>query len=370
MAIQVRYIETEADKEAAYHLRYQVYVEDVGSHHTHSGERITDSSDDAARILLALDGDEPVGSLRINWGGDAPFDPQVEKDYQIGRFSSIVTKEQIVVFDRFVVKDQYRGTHVPFQLLAAITMFSLENNVQLAFCDCQPHLLNLYLGLGFRTYAPTFDYGPLGIVIPLVFVCEDLEHLRKVGSPLLAFEQGHTLDSDVPAKVKPLFTGMQKPIESAAEETTAQWIETYGLLSKTDAARVTMFEGLSDEGIAKILAKSHIIDCKTGDTIILAGKSDRTIFVIFEGTVEIRAGNKITGIRTKGDVVGELSFLLHGRRNADVVAATDDVRVLSLREKTLRQLQESEPAVAAQLMHNLARIVALKMVSLYQRTFS
>ncbi len=370
MTIRVRYAETEADKEAAYRLRYQVYVEDVGTQLEHSDGRMTDASDDRARILVAVDGDEVVGTLRINWGDDAPFGSKVEEIYQLSRFSSVVSDNQVVVFDRFVIKAEYRGTHVAFQLLTAITMFSLEKNVQLAFCDCQPHLLNLYLSLGFQTYTTTFNYPGVGIVVPLVLVCEDLEHLRQVGSPLLAFEQGHSFDSAVPTRVRPIIAQSKVSIRSATEESTAQWVEAYGLLSKTGTDRVTMFDGLSKEDVTKLLTRSHIIDCKIGDKIIFAGKSDRTIFVILEGTVEIRAGNQITTIRSKGDVVGELGFLLHSSRVADVVAATDDVRVLSLREKTLRQLQESEPAIAAQLMHNLARIVALKMVSLYQRTFS
>lgn len=369
MTIQVNFAETEAQREAIFRLRYQVYVEDVGSSHKHSNKQITDASDNTGRLLIAQDGEETVGSLRINWGGDAPLDPGFEAIYQLSRFSSVVTDDQIVVFDRFVVKEQYRGTHVPFQLLAAITMFSLGKRVQLAFCDCQPHLLNLYLGLGFRTYAPTYNYGPLGIVVPLIFVCEDLEHLQRVGSPLLAFAGGHSFDSAVPARVKPLIAQARPAIESATEETKTKWIEAYGLLTKRGTTQIAMFEGLSEEAVARLLAQSHIIECKAGDKIILKGKSDRTIFIILEGTAEIRAGDIVTGIRTEGDVVGELSFLLHGRRTADVVAASDGTRVLSLREKTIRQLQETDPALAAQLMYNLARIVSLKMVSLFQKTF-
>jgi predicted GNAT family N-acyltransferase len=368
MTTQVKFAETETEKEAIYRLRYQIYIEDVGSQYSHSGERVTDSSDDTARLLIALDGDEPVGSMRINWGGDAPFGPGLEEIYKLSHFSSVVSDDQIVIFDRFVVKARYRGTHVPFQLMAAVSMFSLENRVQLAFCTCQPHLLNLYLGLGFRTYAPTVDYGPVGIVVPLVLVCEDQEHLRRIGSPMLALTKGYTFDSDVPAKVEPLIAHSQKAIESASEEAVAQWIESYGLLSQTGTTPVAMFEDLSEEDVAKILAKSHIIDCKAGHRIILQGKGDRTIFVILAGTVEIRSGDRVTAVLTEGDVVGELAFLLHVPRTADVVAVTDGVRVLSLREKTVRQLQKTEPALAAQLMYNLARIVGFKMVSVYQRT--
>ena len=313
---------------------------------------------------MALDGDILVGTLRISWGADGPLASKFYANYDLSRFSSLVSEKQIIVFDRFAVKPEYRGTQVPFQLLAAISFFSLENHVQLAFCDCKPHLLNLYLGLGFRTYTNSYDSGGAGILVPLIFVCEDLNHLHKVGSPLLAFEQGYTFESDIPAKIEPLIAKGKPGLESAKEEKIAEWVQAYDLLSQKGTAQVAMFQDMSEAEVTKILTSSHIIDCKTGDHIIVSGRNSRSVFVILSGSVEIRSGDQITSVRTEGDVVGEIGFLLKGRRIADVVAATDDVRVLSLREKTIRQLQETEPALAAQLMHNLARIVALKMVSL------
>ncbi len=370
MAIQVKYAETEAEKEAIYRLRYDVYVEELGDREAHSHNRLTDKLDNQARLLMAIEGDELIGTLRINWGGDGSFAEKFYQYYDLSRFSKAVTDEQMIVFDRFVVKPTYRGTQAPFQLLAAISIFSLENGVQLAFCDCKPHLLNLYHRLGFRKYTSAYDSGGVGILVPLVFVCEDLDYLRQIGSPLMAFGSGYTFESDVPAKVAPLITQGKSALESTNEENIGEWVQAYGLLTQTGPKKVSIFQDISEDDVAKILDASHIIDCKIGDHIIVAGRNYRSVFVILAGIVEIRAGDQVTGTRGEGDVVGEIGFLLHGSRLASVVAATDDVRVLSLREKTLHQLQESEPAIAAQLMHNLARIVALKMVSLYQRTFS
>ncbi len=367
--IQVRYAKTEAELDAVYRLRYKIYVEELGERAEHIGNRKTDVSDENARHLMALDGEDLVGTLRIVWGGDGDFPEEFEDVYELSRFSSVVKDEEIVVFDRFCVEAQYRNTQTPFQLLAAISTFSLKRGVQLAFCDCQPHLLNLYLGLGFRTYTKTFNYDVVGLLVPLVFVCEDLDHLRKVGSPLLAFEAGHEFSSDVPAKIAPLLAKNEKAVDSATEENIAEWVQAYGLLTKTGTNKVSMFQDISEADMSKLLTKSHIIECQAGDIIIMAGRSDRTVFVLLSGTAEIRANGEVTGVRTEGDVIGELAFLLHGTRTADVVASSK-ARVLALNEKVLHKLQETEPVIAAQLMHNLARIVALKMVSLYQRTYS
>jgi CRP-like cAMP-binding protein len=63
-----------------------------------------------------------------------------------------------------------------------------------------------------------------------------------------------------------------------------------------------------------------------------------------------------------GDVFGEVSFLLSARRISDVIAASDRVRVLSVSEKTLRRLVDSESRLAAKVLWNLARAVCLKLV--------
>ena len=367
MTIQVKTAVTEAEKEAIYRLRYEIYIEELGDHEKTDDGSLFDEMDSQARLLMALDGEELVGTLRINWPGDGPFPPKFYKYYDLDRFLPVVSEEQIIVFDRFAVMPAYRGTQVPFQLLAAISLFSLERHIQLAFCDCKPHLLNLYIKLGFRTYTSSYDSGGVGILVPLVFVCQDIAYLRQVGSPLLAFEQGYTFNTDIPEKIAPLLVQDKPALESATDEIISEWVQAYDLLSRTGTTKISLFQDINEEDIAKILASSHLIECKKGDHIIVAGRNYRSVFVILAGRVEIRDKEKVTGVRTDGDVVGEIGFLLKGRRIADVVAATDNVRVLSLREKTIRQLKEKEPALAAQLMHNLARIVALKLISLYQR---
>ncbi len=369
MTIQIKYAESEVERNEIYRLRHEIYIEELGDTKVPSGGYMTDAIDDRARLLMALDGDKLVGALRISWGGDGSLAPKFYKYFDLSRFSSVVPDSQIIVFDRFVVSPQYRGTQVPFQLLAATSIFSLEHDVQLAFCSCNPHLLNLYLGLGFRTYTSNYDSGGAGILVPLIFVCEDLGYLRKIGSPLIAFEQGYTFDSDVPHQVTPLIEKGKSGLESAKEEKITEWVQAYNLLSQTGTTKIAMFQDMSEADVTKILASSHIVECKTGDHLIVSGRGYHSMFIILSGSVEVRSGDQITGIRTEGDVVGEIGFLLKKRRIADVVAATDNVRVLSLREKTVRKLHETEPALAAQLMHNLARIVSLKMVSLYQRTF-
>lgn len=76
MTIQVKTAETESEKEAIYHLRYEIYIEELGDKKKAKDGSLYDEADSQARLLMALDGEELVGTLRINWPGDGPLAPK------------------------------------------------------------------------------------------------------------------------------------------------------------------------------------------------------------------------------------------------------------------------------------------------------
>ena len=51
------------------------------------------------------------------------------------------------------------------------------------FGVCEPHLLSRYVSHGMRTYAETNLSIEGGSFIPIVQVVEDVEYLRRIGSP-------------------------------------------------------------------------------------------------------------------------------------------------------------------------------------------
>ena len=89
MDIQVRYAETEDEREAVYRLRYDIYSREMNLESPavdHERQVLTDANDDTARILYATVDGELAGTLRIHWGGDAPFPEEFEETYQFGHF--------------------------------------------------------------------------------------------------------------------------------------------------------------------------------------------------------------------------------------------------------------------------------------------
>lgn len=371
MDIQVKYADSEDELQKVFRLRYEIYNQEMNLESPavdHEKKVLTDADDDTARILYATADGELVGTLRVHWGGDAPFPLEFNKTYDLPRFESVVSPDQMVIFTRFMVRKQFRGTLLPFQLLGAIAQFSLEKGVRLSFCDCQPHLLNLYTRLGYRTYTKTFNDIMLGLLVPLVLVVEDLEHFRQINSPLLGFASS---DFTPPAPKEILSLIPQSPsIQSVASEAAAEWARSFGLLSDSHERTSTMFDGLSEEDITKLMKRSFLIKCERNDLIIRKSSVDRTMFIVLSGLVEVREGAQVVAVLSEGDVLGELAFLLHAERLSDVYAASENVQLLSLNEKAVLGLIENEPAIASRLFYNLSKVVSAKMVTLYQWTFA
>jgi predicted GNAT family N-acyltransferase len=371
MDIQVKYAESVDELHKIYRLRYEIYHQEMNLDSAavdHKKKVLTDSNDDTARILYATADGEIVGTLRIHWGGDAPFPVEFNETYDVNRFESVVPPDQMVIFTRFMVRNQFRGTLLPFQLLGAIAQFSLEKKVRLSFCDCQPHLLNLYTRLGYRTYTKTYNDIMLGLLVPLVLVVEDLEHFQRINSPLLGFG-GKDFNPPIPKEILALIP--QAPsIQSVASEAAAEWARSYGLLSDSHERTSTIFDGLSEEDITKLMKRSFVIKCELNDLIIRKNSVDRTMFIILSGLVEVREGEQVVAVLSEGDVLGELAFLLHAERLSNVYAASDDVQILSLNEKAVLGLMENEPAIASRIFYNLAKVVGAKMVTFYEWTFT
>ena len=371
MDIQVKYATSEDELNAVYNLRYQIYVEELQEEWEvtdHENKMLRDSDDATGRILYATDGDEIAGTVRLHWGEDAPFSEEFHETYDLKRFESVVPQNRMVIFTRFMVKKKYRGSLLPFQLLGEIAKFSLEKTVQLSFCDCQTYLLNLYTRLGYRTYTKTYNHEDVGLLVPLVLVVEDIAYFQQINSPLLAFADP-TYNPPAPKEILALIPHAPA-VQSVTQEAAAQWARSFGLLSESHERNGIIFDGLDEEDVAKLMKRSFIIQCQLNDVIIQKNSVDRTMYIVLAGLVEVREGNQVLAVLSQGDVVGELAFLLHAERLSDVYAATEDVQILSLNEKAVLGLIENEPAIASRLFYNLSKVIGVKMVSLYQRTFA
>lgn len=358
--------ETKDQREAVYRLRYDVYVEEMGRYQTvadHDRRMLYEDVDEQSRIAFAeLDG-EIVATGRVTWGGDAPIPQRMVDQYQLAPFLAEVPQSAICVGERAMVRPHLRGSDVLLRMMGNGMQFANENRIQLTFGDCEPHLLNLYLGLGQRTYAKTnVNSAEAGYLIPIVTVIEDYEYFKHLNSPLLPYLRDFGADARIPACIKrALDEG--SAVRSRLHETSASyWTAVHSALSELESQRIGALDGFTEDEAARCLEKSTIIDCRAGDRVLKKGGVARNLFVVLDGTLEVRDEDGIHAVLTAGDVFGEMAFLLERPRTRDVYAVADGTRILSLSEAQLKKLTSSDPAIAAHLLLNISKMLCLRLL--------
>ena len=357
--------ESDEEKLAVYRLRYDVYVEELGRYRgaaDHERRMLVEPEDQTARIFYAAPDGEVVGTSRLSWGGDAPFSARQIEQYQLAPFLAELPPEAIVVAERAMIVRRLRGGQIYQQIAATSRRFIQEKRVQLLFGACEPHLLSLYMGRGARPYAKRNINSPeAGYLIPIVTVVEDIGYLRRIGSPVAETAIDYGPDARIPPCIDRLVTQgsvMSQRLSSA----DSYWGEVHRAIGALAEGRTSALDGLSGEEAERCLGHSNIIECRAGDRVLKKGGAARNMFVVLEGTLEARDGDELLRVMSAGDVFGEIAFLLGHPRSADVYAATDGVRVLSLSEGTIRNLIENDPGVAARLLLNISKILCLRLL--------
>jgi len=241
--------------------------------------------------------------------------------------------------------------------------FCNQHRIQLVFGDCEPHLLNLYLGLGFRTYSERNISKPeTGYLIPLVLVTEDIAYMRRIGSPMAKVLKDFGGSNRVPVNLDDLIQDSAVLSESLANRET-YWESLSDTFKMIGQCKFSLFDNLDKNVIQPFLDKSNVIECLAGDQVLKQGNVAHNMFVVLEGVLEVRVKGKAVARLERGDLLGEVAFLLGIPRSADVYAITDGATILSLSETTVRAHIEEDPKVAAQMMLNIAKILCQKLVA-------
>jgi predicted GNAT family N-acyltransferase len=358
MAFEVGLADSAEDKEAVYRFRYSVYVEEMARYQEsadHVGRRLVESEDDHSFIFYARDGGDVVGTARLSWGGNGFSARQVD-EYSLVPFLDELPHEHIAVGERVMVTPTLRGTGLVEELMACRDTTSREHDVRIQFSACEPHLLSLYLGKGRRTYASNNINTPeAGYLIPLVAFPEGPEALTGIGA--------RTPAGELPDCVTQIFTSgggaVMSPLMTGEDDYT---LHLRSAMHEIENQEISVFHGFTDEEVERCLARSNVIECAYGDRVLKKGGVARNIFVVLDGVLEARDGDRVVGVIRTGEVFGEMAFLLERPRTLDVDAASDSVRVLSLSESTLRNMVAEDSDVAAKLLFNVSKMLCVRIV--------
>ena len=106
-------------------------------------------------------------------------------------------------------------------------------------------------------------------------------------------------------------------------------------------------------------------DIRSGDLLVKQGDSDRTMYLLEQGSLQVFAtngapGSNRIGILRAGSVVGEPGLFSDGPRTANVEAMTPCV-VWALRGPRFEELVQRLPAVAIEILRAAGGVMAARM---------
>lgn len=362
--MKIKFATTDAEKQAVFRIRYDIYVEEMGvytSQADHENRIFTDSHDDTDLLMYAEEDSQVVAAMSLVDGSVAPMAEGLKAIYDLERFAGIIPEEKMSAFIRLVVKKELRSTSLPFRMMAAGGEKGIDNGAELFFCTCQPHLIKMYQRLGFRSYSKEVYNDPqFGIMIPLVLVLSDAEHLQQIRSPMRKiFAKGHY----DPTALQPVLQAMGTSTihDTESNQGSEKWSSLYNVLDESQSDQLLLFEGLENDEIQNVIAMGHVIECSSGDLVIKKGQVAKTVYVPLSGDLHVRNGEQLVAIVQKGEMLGEQAFLLGERRTVDVYAGSDGCQVLSLDERNLRTMIETPGRIAAILLLNMSRALARRL---------
>jgi MFS superfamily sulfate permease-like transporter len=129
---------------------------------------------------------------------------------------------------------------------------------------------------------------------------------------------------------------------------------------------IAVFAGLTDAERAFIAAWLRRVDYKAGDVVIRQGDTDRSLYIVANGTTTVRVTAAGTGRQVRlasyarGTIFGEMALLDRQPRSA-TVTADNEVACYVLSEAAFQALLAQRPTIAARLLANLARELSVRL---------
>jgi CRP-like cAMP-binding protein len=118
--------------------------------------------------------------------------------------------------------------------------------------------------------------------------------------------------------------------------------------------RVPLFQGLNGKHLRSISEKGRRVSFETGEKIVRKGEPGDGLYLILEGDVEVRSGNRVLATIGKNNFFGEIALLDKKPRSADIVAVSPTTCFLITANSFERTIQK-EPKIVFGIMKELSR---------------
>lgn len=377
ISIEIHPAATDAEREAIYRFRYDIYVREMGKvrlpQADHGREWLKDENDDQATVYGAYTDDGAVvGTVQV-LGGESAIPEAFTRVPHFDQFLTLPARA-LSFTSRLMVAPGRRGGQAMTALVGRAYSDGLKDGHHFNFCTCVPGLVDLYEHLGYRRFSGNLVDPVVGYQVPLVLAAHDREHLAAIQSPLWRHLRAYPEDSQRDQEAQRLLAWLNEsvPVTSLVRDWVEQedtfWLFLADKVRSAASDTASILADLSENEQRRLLRGGTVLDCARGDQIIKAGAVGTEIFVVLHGLVEVRLPGQDAALAVldTGQVFGEIAFITDITRTADVIALTE-ARLLVLSQSALKRLVITSPALAAKLMFNLSRVLCERLISSNRR---
>lgn len=352
------------ERQLVYKLRYQIFVEEFGYKipGVTAETGVREPEDEGSHLILAYDGDLPVGAIACDGWRDVSLSDELIRHYHLESFAETFSKDGIALIRKALLAKPYRGGSLFLGMVSFLYKLCQEAGIQFAFTNCSPYLVQYYEKLGFRRYASHFYLDDSRILaVPMVFLTHDLEHLRRIRSPLLAIGLKAGASDDPKSRLYLESQWTTTGLSLDVPESLALPALPPRSSSPPTVSDSMLFKDIDQANINHILTSCSHHTFHSRSVIIPEDDPGFDLYLLTDGYAEVtqKKGDQSIAIATlgPGDLFGEISFFTRRRRTANVVSLTE-CKVFQIPEHLLLDLKSRKPATACQLYHNLGSILA------------
>src|SRR5208283_3287460 len=174
----------------------------------------------------------------------------------LGQFVALIGIERIAVLSRFIVAPHLRGGTVSGGLMANAVQYGIAHRIDVVFCDCEPHLVDLYRRIGFRPFKPLYNHPTSGLLVPLVLLLGDRDYLVRMNSLMLSL-----IPEDFTRTVEPaLLQLVGSDVVRSPDSSLFARLETR--VHDGAEERTSLLDGLTGEERERLLARSNVLSVR------------------------------------------------------------------------------------------------------------
>jgi hypothetical protein len=192
---RIRQATTPDDLNKVAQFRYRIYVEEIGrfqKYADHIEKTVHEPLDSHAHILMAEEGANVVGTVRVNLGKEGDLGIY-EELYRLRELGSLFPN-RVSITTKLMVAPEYR--HTPLAIELALACYKYATDADADAIDCNPPLKPFFAKLGYRQIFDPINHPEYGQVIPMFLAVRDKHHLKQVGSPFYKLAQSLEHDQE------------------------------------------------------------------------------------------------------------------------------------------------------------------------------